>query len=320
MIPRSGVDLNELCISYRDVGAMGLPREIVEAILGFLHKDIKTLKACSLTCRALFSAARGSIHRKVKLTKEKVYPPPKLVDRIAAKVSQGQRDHEVHLRYLSMARKRGLLGYAQELVIDIRPSFTPEALKVYLPHFLSFVQVRSLEIRRLDLRSFLPVFERCFAQFVPTLRRLHLPDVVGNTQEVVEFTSKFPHLKFLTLTPPPPCHLGDTPPRSPTKRSFLTSGRLTLTGSASARFMLEIPGGLHCRTINASNVDKVELDKILVACSSTLEVFSFCPWPRKFTGRVLLWVAKPFYSLSNVRRHEPEPKFGPKTVGSARGS
>jgi len=54
-------------------------------------------------------------------------------------------------------------------------------------------------------------------------------------------------------------------------------------GSTTTRFLLEIPGGLHFRSIDASGVDKAELGEILVACSSSLEVFSVYTRARKFT-------------------------------------
>jgi len=259
---------------------MGLPREVIEEILNFLHKEIKTLKACSLTCRALFSAVRGLIHGKVRW---KVYRPSRLVDRIALKVLQSRRSHEAHMRLLSMAGKRRLLGYAQELIIDIGPSFAPETLEVYLPHFLTFTQVQTLRIRSFNAKSFLPSFERCFAQFVPTLRSLHLPEVVGDIHEVLEFIWKFPHLDDLSLTLCS-CRWVDIPPRLSEENSPSLKGKLILRGSGttSTRFLLEVPGGLHFRCIDAGGMGKVDLDEILVACSPTLEEFSFRPRSRKF--------------------------------------
>ena len=281
--PRTKVDLYGLCVSYRYVGAMGLSREIVEEILRFLHEDIRALKACSLTCRALFSAARRPIHGKVRLATWKVYRPYGLVDRIAAKVLRGRRIHEAHMRYLSMAGKHGLLGYARELIIDVGSSLAPETLEVYLPEFRSFSQVQTLRISHFDLKNFLPLFERCFAQFVPTLRSLHLPDVVGGNHEVLEFICKFPCLDDLSLTLSS-SYCVDVPPRLSTEHSPPLKGKLILRGwgSTPARFLLGIPGGLHFRSIDAGGVDKAELDEILVACSSTLEEFSVYPRSCKF--------------------------------------
>ena len=260
---------------------MGLPREIIEEILGFLQKDVRTLKACSLTCRALFSAVRGLIHRRVRLA---TWKPYKLVDRVAARVLRGRRVHEAYMGHLSMAEKRGLLGYAREVYIDIGQGFTPDILECYLPHFRSLNQVQTLTIGHFDLPKFLPTFERYFAQFVPTLRSLHLPQVIGNTHDVLEFICKFPHLDDLSLTLRLSNYV-DVPSGLSVERSPPLKGTLVLEGlvSTPVRFLLEIPGGLHFRSIDAGGVDKAELDEILAACSSTLEVFSLCPRSCEFT-------------------------------------
>ena len=281
---RTEVDLCKLYISYRYAGAIGLPREIVEKILGLLRDDIEALKACSLTCRALFSVNREMIHGRVRLATWKVHHTSGLAGRIAAKVLRGGREHEVHMRYLSIAGERGLLGFTRELIIDIGPSFTPEALEVYLPHFLSFSKVRTLRIHDFDTKSFLPTFERYFARFVPTVHSLHLPDVVGAIHEVQEFIHKFPYLDDLSLTLSS-CHSADVPAKLPAGPSPPLKGKLILRGSGEVpvRFLLEIPGGIHFLSIDVSGVDKVDLDEILVACSHALEMFSFRPRSCKFS-------------------------------------
>ena len=282
------VDLYRLCLSYRCVGAMGLPRDIVEEIIQLHRGDLKTLRACSLTCRALFSAVRGLIHERVRLSPRRSYPPHKLKDRIEEKVLPGWRPRtdwcEVHLRHLSMGGKLGLMDYARELCIDIGLDFTPESLEVYLPHFRSFNQVHTLRISTFDTPKFLLTFKRYFGQFVPTLRSLHLPYVKGSTHEVLEFICRFPHLDDLCLTLPyarsieflPMLFMEHSPP---------LKGTLVLRGSGSvlAQFLLEIPGGLHFQTIDVGAVDRVELDEILAACSSNLETLSIRPRSREFT-------------------------------------
>jgi len=283
IIPRTVVDLRGLCVSYRCVGTMGLPRDIIEEILYFHHEDLSTLKACSLTCRALFSAVRGLIHARVRLWMRRDYPPRKLVDEIAAKVLRGRRV-EAHLRYLSKVGKYGLLGYAREVYIDIGLHLAPETLDTYLPYFRSFTQVHTLRISGSDLARFLPAFGQHFGQFVPTLRSLHIPHVMGDVHEVLEFVCGFPHLDDLSLVQAVP-YCVNGPPRSCVEHAPSLRGRLAIRGWAStpAQLLLKVPGGLHFRSINATGVDKAELDKILVACSSDLEALSFRPRSRKFT-------------------------------------
>ena len=210
-------------------------------------------------------------------------PPCKLVDRIVAKVLRRRRDHEAHMRYLSKAEKHGLLGHAREVSVNIGQSAAPDALEGYLPHFRSFDRVHTLRISGFDLPQSLPVFGRYFTQFVPTLRSLHLPYIQGDVHEVLEFICKFPHLDDLSLTLSS-AHCVDVPPKLLVEHSPPLKGTLVLRGwvSVPARFLMEIPGGLHFRTVDAGGVDKAEMDEILVACSYDLEVFSFCPGSRKF--------------------------------------
>jgi len=243
--------------------------------------------AYSLTCRALFSAVRGLVHGRVRLSQWRIYPPCKLVDRIAEKVLPGWRPRdwvEVHLRYLSMAGKRGLLGYAREVCIEVGPTLVPESLEVYLPYFQSFTQVHTLRIHSFNVAKFLLTFERCLAQFVPTLRSLHLPNVKGATHEILEFICKFPHLDDLSLTLSS-SHRVDAPPNLSVVNSPPLNGSLVLRGSDSipARFLLKVPGGLHFRAIDVGAVGKVELYEILAACSTDLEMLSLRPRSRKFT-------------------------------------
>ena len=188
------------------------------------------------------------------------------------------------MKYLSMAGKRGLLGYVREVDIDIGQSLVPKTLEGCLPHFRSLNKVQTLTISHFDLTKFLPTLERHFAQFVPTLRSLHLPRVMGDVHEVLELICKFPNLDDLSLTLQS-SHDVDVPRGLSVDHSPSLKGKLILRGSVSApaRFLLEIPGGLHFRSIDAGGVDKVELDEILVACSSTLGVFSLCPRSREFT-------------------------------------
>ena len=192
---------------------------------------------------------------------------------------------EAHMRYLSMVGEYGLWVYAQEVYIELGQCFLSDALDTYLPRSHSSTRVHTLRISGFDVVRFLPVFERYFAQFVPTLRSLCLPYVMGDVHEVLEFICKFPHLDNLSLAlyaslstdvrPPPRLSVEHSPP---------LRGTLVLRGGASVfvRFLLKIHGGLHFQSVNVGGVDKEELGEVLVACSSSLEVFSLHP-PRKFT-------------------------------------
>jgi len=290
IIPPAAVDLHGLCVSYQCVGAMGLPRDIIEEIVDFHREDTRTLKACSLTCRALFSAVRGLIHERIRLLLWRRYSPGSLVDWIMTKVLPERgatKWYGMRMRHLSKGGKGGPLGYAREVDIDLgqSSSFGPEALEACLPLFHSFTKVHTLRISGFNVAKFLPAFGRHFTQLVPTLRSLQLPRGTGGIHEVVEFVCKFPHLDNLSLAPHSNHRVDAPPTRSSMTRSPPLSGMLVLRGWAapSSQFLSKIPGGLHFRSIDASGVGKTELDRILAACSSNLETLSLRPRSSKFT-------------------------------------
>jgi len=209
-------DLLQLCDSYHDEGEMGLPRELIDEIMRY--NDHQTLKSCLLTSRAFYSAARPFIHRWMALgigsavrgfARECM--PLKNVDPL-------NNADVFFTRYLSAAEERGLLryGYVREVYLDLgigNPEKTAQ-----IPQFRALETVHTLEIERLDLHKFLPIFDRCFSQFVPTLRSLSLESTrCENAYQLMEFVYRFPHLDDLELidpTGPDRLELADVPPRS----------------------------------------------------------------------------------------------------------
>ena len=248
------VDLKELCDSYHDEGEMGLPRELIDKILRY-NGDLQTLKNCSLTSRAFYSAARPLVHRRMTLGFTSAYcgsrseklPTEDVLDQAEV----------FHARYLSEAEKRGLLrfGYVREvdLYLDIG---NPENV-LQLQHIRVLETVHTLTIKFLDLPMILPIFDRCFSQFVPTLRSLSLTwTSYGNPHQLMEFVYRFPCLDNLALIDPyasDDSTFVDAPPVSKWARPqqpLPFGGRLVLKGqSPPARFLLDLPGGVRFHSI-----------------------------------------------------------------------
>ena len=116
--PPPPVDLQELCDSYRDKGEMGLFRELVDETMRY--NDLQTLKSCSLTSRALYSAARPLIHRRLVLgTMSIVHGSRPGI--LSTDAYLDQADAFWQASYLSMAEERGLLryGYVREVFLDL---------------------------------------------------------------------------------------------------------------------------------------------------------------------------------------------------------
>jgi len=270
-------DLQQLCDSYHDEGEMGLPRELIDEIMRY--NDHQTLKSCSLTSRAFYSAARPFIHKRMVLgigsAVRGSYPEIFPLDLETGTLDQAE---VFHARYLSEAEERGLLrhGYVRELRLDLGLG-NPENI-LQLHQLRALEAVRTLTIEMLDLPKILPIFGRCFSQFVPTLRSLTLRSTrCENAHQIMEFVCRFPHLDDLELINP--CgldrlQLADVPPRSKGPRPQQPSpfgGHLALIGAPPlVQCLLDLPGGIRFRSIETISSQK-DLAKLLVACSSTLE-------------------------------------------------
>jgi len=274
------VDLRKLCDSYRYYGEMGLPRELIDGIMRF--NDLQTLKSCSLTSKALYSATRPLIHRRMVLGVGSLLRGCSY-EILSLETVRDQAD-VFHARYLSEAEERGLLryGYVREVDLDLRAGNPENTLQ--LPQLRALGTVDTLRIQSLDLHRFLPIFPRCFSQFVPTLRSLTLEDAqCKNAHQLIEFICRFPHLDDLALINP--CGSGGsafvgTPPwlegPRPQRRLPLTC-HLVLNGTDSlAQCLLDLPGGICFRSVSTRSCLK-NLAKLLAACSSTLEILNiFC--------------------------------------------
>ena len=275
------VNLQQLCDSYRDKGEMDVPRELIDEIMRY--NDLQTLKSCSLTSRTLYSAARPLIHRRLTLggrsaahgSRPKDGLHPRLCDNI-------DRVDVFHERYLSEAEECGFLrhGYVREVDLDLSVGDPEKVLQ--LRQLRALETVHSLEINALNLHQILPIFDHCFSQFVPTLRSLSLKNpCCENAHQLMEFICRFPRLCDLELVKPrglsPNSGFVGAPPGSEGPRSqrpLPLGGHLALSGTGPlVQCLLDLPGGIRFHSIEARSQLK-DLAKLLVACSSTLEILN----------------------------------------------
>lgn len=282
-------DLQQLCDLYHGEGGMELPRELVDEIMQY--HDLHTLKNCSLTSRALYSATRPLIHRRMALGVGSAVRGSHL-ERLPLDLDQAEL---FHARYLSAAEDRGLLryGYIREVRLNLSIGNPENVLR--LRQLLALETVHTLEIEMLDLHKILPIFGRCFAQFVPTLRSLSLKTTYcENAHQLMEFVCRFPSLDNLELMNP--CGLGHAafvgaPPGTEGPRPqhpLPFGGHLVLNGMGPlAQCLLDLPGGIRFRSIDASSYLR-DLAKLLVACSSTLEVLSIRCFDSRMSSTLIL--------------------------------
>ena len=252
------VDLLQLCDSYHDKGEMHLPQELIDKILRY-DGDLQTLKSCSLVSRAFYSAARPLIHSRMALGVGSAvrgsYPEDLPMDDIFAQADV------FHARHLSTLEERGLLryGYIREVDLDLGIG-NPESV-LQLQQLRTLETVHTLKITRLDLPKFMPIFDHCFSQFVPTLRSLNLDGTrCEDAHQLMEFVCRFPHLDDLALINPcaladftyPNIPPGSKGPRPPRPLPF--AGHLVLNGTGSlVQCLLDLPSGIRFRSIEVSS-------------------------------------------------------------------
>ena len=179
---------------------MGLPQELVDHTIGMLHDDLLALRACSLTCRAMFASTRHLIHQTLCLTQrnnESVLTQEQR--RRLLWLKEGYQG--VELCFMSYMGELGFLQYAQKIYIHNSGTFavTPATLLPHIQHFKSMDRIRAITIEQHDGDVWASHYESCFRHFYPTLTSLTLRRPLGNYALVLRFALQFPNLENLSL-------------------------------------------------------------------------------------------------------------------------
>lgn len=260
---------------------MGLPQELIDYIMDTLRDDLRSLKACSLTCKAMFASARRFIHRTLCLTM------PNNFSILTQGEEERLRDYrqdgnDVQLRFLSHMGERGLLEYARRVYIHTHDKFTPSTLLPHLLHFQSLDRILALTIEEYDAFSWVNHSSTYFAHFYPTLTSLTLRHSFDHHHLLLRFALQFPKLEDLCLEWVMLDSLGlgrrAVPPGS--DRSSPLRGRLRLVGYRTidwwpADFVRELPNGINPRSVELESFRGSSAQRILDACLNTLEDVTF---------------------------------------------
>jgi len=241
-----------------------IPYDIAEMIIA-LTLDLRDLKACSLTCHSWYIAAIPHLHRTLtlrgnsKVIRDKLKPLPEL--------------HEL-----------GLIPLVKELRVEqeyhLGGWFVPQAFSHNdLRCFSAFKNVHTLKLRRVEIYRFIPVINRYFGSFSPTLRSIALYNPNCTPQQLSHFLSFFLNLEDIEIerinTSVPDTTVPDTElfpfpiPR--------LQGRLALRDFRWAETwtsLIASCGGLRFRHIDLrANVTCAPA--LLEACAGTLETLRF---------------------------------------------
>ena len=256
---------------------MGLPQEVIDYILDMLYDDLRTLKACSLTCKAMFASTRHLIYQTLCLShrnNQKV-----LTKEEKEELRHKKLDHrDLELRFLSYMGEHGLLQYARRIDICGLDKFTPDILLPHLHYFQSLDRIHTFVIEHYDASSWADYYTTCFVHFYPTLTSLTLCQPVGHHHLLWRFALQFPNLESLCLEwlqdqvqtqqyPPIPAIVDQFPP---------LRGRLRLAFGAGIQWVVQFTNNFK----RGFNFQSVELESdffgnhsqnIINACARTLE-------------------------------------------------
>ena len=266
---------------------MGLPQELVDHTMDMLHDDIPALKACSLTCKAMFASTRRLIHQTLHLTLGNSLKV--LIQEEKPPYERDIRDVELHL--LSFMGGRGLLKYTQRVHISTLNPFAPEILLPHLRHFQSLSQVHSLTIDRFFANKWVNYHSTGFAHFYPTLTSLTLNNPC-NHDRLLNFALRFPNLENLSLEGlRVHQHLESgvvdtaTPQGTPPLRGCLRLAGYGSLAQLSTAVFHEPPKGFNFRSVELCNFPGSQARHVLSACAQTLEILTIKAYS---SGNILL--------------------------------
>lgn len=266
-------DLDIIYATVHD-GCMGIPQELVDHTMEMLHDDFRALKACSLTCKAMFVSTRRLIHQTLYLIPRN---NRSVLTQQEESRYRGSGYKDVELRFLSYMGERGLLQRTQQ--VHIRMSlgfFTQEVLLPHLHYFQSLEHVKTLSIEPCNVVAWAGHYKTYFDHLHPTLTSLTLTRPFGTFRLLLQFALQFPNLQNMCLEWPLEKTRPDLTVPAFTNRSPPLGGHLRLAGAGpaanwSADLAHELQNGMNFRSIELEDFTGYMFQRMLDACASTLE-------------------------------------------------
>jgi hypothetical protein len=250
--------------------ATRLPPEIVKMIMAHLIYDTRSLSACSLTCYSWYTASVPHLHHTlVALPRPFVYEPKIKWPKPLQNASE--------LGLLPLVKKFKLHGTDYS-----RPGFSSKHFnRRILRHFSALTNVQELAIDDMDIPSFMPMAQRYFGHFSPTVHTLALRDPFGSRRQILYFIGLFGHLENLTLIAnvfvPRESESADDltliPPFAPPLRGRLVMHSFARVGLLED--MIRSFGGVRFRYMDLLGVDETRL--LLGTCAVTLKTLRLHP-------------------------------------------
>ena len=257
---------------------MGLPQELIDYIINMHRDDFTTLKACSLTCKAMFTSSRPLLHQRLYLTWRNNWncltPQEQLILR-----HRGSGYRDLELRLLSYVGESGLLRCAQLIHIDTPRPFAPYVLLPHLHHFKTLDLVHTLVIEHHDASLWGNRHRTYFDHLYPTLTSLTLTHPLCGGRFLLRFILQFPNLENLCLewlksvgSIQPDLAIPVTAGRSPPLHGCLRLASETTIRWWSRIFIPELQNGVRFRSIELSlDHFTASAQMAIDACAHTVE-------------------------------------------------
>ena len=276
------VDLNPVATAIHQ-GCMGLPQELVDCIVDMLYDNIRALKACSLTCKAMFASTRHLIHRTLYLTSRNNQRVLTQEEKHRYRRKRLDSSCDLHLRFLSHMGERSLLQYPRQVHISMYRPLNPGILRPHLHHFQALGRVRTLTLDHCGVLAWRYHHSTWLAHFCPTLTSLTLNFPLGGHREILRFALCFPNLENLYIgSYERQFGPGLTFPVRVTDQHPPLSGSLRLVGNDSVArwpkdFFNELQNRMNFRSLELE--DFFDLPQhLLDECAHTVENFTFSPF------------------------------------------
>ena len=247
--------------------------------MDMLCYDVPALKACSLTCKAMFASTRPLIHRRLRLPARKDLH---ILTRAEKSRPQGWNSSGAELRVPSYVTERGLLQYTQHVHIRLTHYSATDTTPPHLRHLQSLYLNR---VHTLSIKDYRPVvwakdFRTFFTHFHPTVTSLTLTASVVPYQHILRFALQFPMLQNLSLewmiraktehnlAVPTITH------QSPPLCGHL---RLAFIDIVAKDFTHELPNGMNFRSVELEGCSVGVAQHILNVCAHTLQSLTIVP-------------------------------------------
>ena len=245
--------------------ATRLPLEVVGIIVSYLIYDVRSLRACTLTCYSWYITAVPHLHHTLAIridSYDRKFRWPDLIQ---------------HMHML------GLLPLVKRLRVCGNDSsrLSPKLFNCRIQRqFYTLANVQKLEIEYLDISSFMPRIKQYFSHFSSTVQSLVLREPSGSRRQIIYFIGLFQHLQDLELLynwsssrKEPADDLTLIPLFTPPLRRWLKMTHFTRVGLL--KDMIDLFGGIRFYGMNLFDVDGMQL--LLGACAKTLKAIVLYP-------------------------------------------